>query len=131
MNAPVRRTRRRWLAILLAAVVAGELAGIVYLWPVIAAKWRASPHRLHPNSPASRPAGWAQPLAAAGLKNLHQVSPDLYRGARPTAEGIRQLKAMDVRTVVDLEVFHSDRDAASEAGLDYVPISFEPGYPET
>jgi archaemetzincin len=66
--------------------------------------------------------GWATPLRAAGLPNLNCVTPALYRGAQPTAEGMRRLKKMGVRTVVNLRSFHSDRDEIGETGLAYEHI---------
>ena len=51
---------------------------------------------------------WAVAIERTGLPNLHRVSPVLYRGAQPTEEGFRQLKALGVKTVVNLRSFHSD-----------------------
>ena len=57
-----------------------------------------------------------------GLRNVARVSPTLYRGGQPTAEGYQKLKAMGVRTIINLRRFHSSRDAAEAAGLNYVAI---------
>jgi protein tyrosine phosphatase (PTP) superfamily phosphohydrolase (DUF442 family) len=67
--------------------------------------------------PSQRPAEWAQPIEKPGLPNLHKVSDDLYRGAQPDAEGFRRLKAMGIKTVVDLRAGHSDRDEIGNTGL--------------
>lgn len=64
----------------------------------------------------------AQPLVRPGLPNLHRVSPELYRGAQPTAEGMAQLRALGVRTVVNLRANHSDADKLAGTGLRYVAI---------
>jgi hypothetical protein len=45
-----------------------------------------------------RPADWAQKVEVAGVKNCHQVATNLYRGAQPTAEGMKQLKMLGIRT---------------------------------
>ena len=60
--------------------------------------------------PAStnRPAAWAQPRVLAGVPNLFKVSDTLYRSAQPTAEGMRNLTALGIKTVLDLRSFHSD-----------------------
>src|SRR5258706_9038328 len=58
----------------------------------------------------NRPPSWARPLVLPGLTNFYQVSTNLYRGAQPTAEGMRQLKAMGIKTVINLRAFHSDKD---------------------
>ena len=49
-----------------------------------------------------------------GRANLHKVSDDLYRGAQPTEEGVRQLKALGIKTIVNLRTLHSDRDEIGE-----------------
>ncbi len=58
-------------------------------------------------------------LLTPGLPNFHRVSTDLYRGAQPNAEGFRQLKAMGVKTVVNLRSFSSDRKGIGDTGLAY------------
>jgi protein tyrosine phosphatase (PTP) superfamily phosphohydrolase (DUF442 family) len=60
----------------------------------------------------------------AGAPNLAQVSPILWRSAQPTAEGFRNLKAMGIRTVVNLRNFTSDRDELKGLGLRYHHIHF-------
>ena len=85
----------------------------------------AAPGAWAPATTAQRPARWAQPIDRPGLPNLHCVDDRLYRGAQPTDEGFAQLKAMGVKTVVNLRSFHSDRSECEEAGLAYVPISVQ------
>jgi protein tyrosine/serine phosphatase len=65
---------------------------------------------------------WAQPLQKPGLSNFYKVSDALYRSAQPTAEGMKSLKEMGIRTVVNLRSFHSDRDEIGETGLAYEHI---------
>lgn len=38
------------------------------------------------------------------LPNFATVQPGIYRGAAPTAEGLTKLKALGVRTVIDLRI---------------------------
>jgi protein tyrosine phosphatase (PTP) superfamily phosphohydrolase (DUF442 family) len=64
------------------------------------------------------------------LPNFHQVSPTLYRGAEPTAQGLLELAAMGVKTVVNLEMFSAERDCANAAGLCYVSLPFDPFNPQ-
>jgi protein tyrosine/serine phosphatase len=77
-------------------------------------------------SKPARPAEWAKPVSMPGLPNLHKVSDSLYRGAQPEPEGFVNLKAMGIKTVVNLRSMHSDEDEMEEAGmtgkLDYVHI---------
>ena len=71
---------------------------------------------------APRPAKWAAPLHEPGLPNLHRVTAQLYRGGQPTAEGMKRLHEMGIKTVVDLRTFHSDRDEIGETPLEYAHI---------
>ena len=68
---------------------------------------------------------WAAPLDLPGAPNLHKVSEELYRGAQPTAEGMRRLKNMGVKTIVNLRLAHSDRDEIEGTGLGYEHIPME------
>ena len=65
---------------------------------------------------------WAERIELPGLPNLHKVSDDLYRGAQPTAEGIKQLKKLGVKTVINLRSLHSDRGEMKDADLSYEHI---------
>jgi protein tyrosine phosphatase (PTP) superfamily phosphohydrolase (DUF442 family) len=80
--------------------------------------------------PASRPESWAQPVALAGVPNLHKVSDTLYRSAQPTAEGMKNLKEMGVETIVNLRSFHSDRKEIGDTGLGYEHIYMKAWHPE-
>ena len=59
---------------------------------------------------AERLVAWAVPMERAGLPNLHRVDAKLYRSAQPTAEGMTNLVALGVKTVVNLRDNHSDSD---------------------
>jgi protein tyrosine phosphatase (PTP) superfamily phosphohydrolase (DUF442 family) len=80
--------------------------------------------------PADRPAHWAQPIRTQGVPNLHKVSDTLYRSAQPSAEGLKNLKAMGIETIVNLRSFSSDRDEIGETGLAYEHIYMKAWHPE-
>jgi protein tyrosine phosphatase (PTP) superfamily phosphohydrolase (DUF442 family) len=69
------------------------------------------------NNTAVRPAHWAQKVEVADVKNCYQVTTNLYRGAQPTAEGMKQLQKLGIRTVINLRAFHSDKDEVAGTGL--------------
>ncbi len=73
---------------------------------------------------------WAAPRHEAGLPNLHRVSDRLYRGAQPTAEGMKRLHEMGVKTVINLRAFHSDRDEIGDTPLAYAHIRMIAVFPE-
>jgi protein tyrosine phosphatase (PTP) superfamily phosphohydrolase (DUF442 family) len=81
------------------------------------------------NTPV-RPANWAQQIEVAGVKNCYRVTPNLYRGAQPTAEGMARLKAMGIKTVVNLRAFHSDQDQVAGTGLKSVRFETKPWHAE-
>lgn len=70
----------------------------------------------NPASATQRPANWAVPISKPGLKNFFKVSDDLFRGAKPKKEGFVELKNMGIKTVVNLEAFHDDKEKMEESG---------------
>ena len=75
-------------------------------------------------------AQWAKPIYMKGVPNFHKVSDSLYRSAQPTAEGMANLKAFGIETVVNLRSFHSDRDEIGTQGLGYEHIYMKAWHPE-
>ena len=55
-----------------------------------------------------RPAHWAEPVALEGVRNLHRISPMLYRSEQPTALGMKNLEKLGIRTVINLRAFNND-----------------------
>ncbi|MBN1809337.1 MAG: tyrosine-protein phosphatase [Planctomycetes bacterium] len=79
---------------------------------------------------AERNPRWAVPMEGPGLGNFYKVSEDLYRGEQPTAEGIRTLKKMGIKTVVSLRSAHSDRDEIGDTDIGYVHVRCTAGDPD-
>ncbi|HEX7519959.1 MAG TPA: tyrosine-protein phosphatase [Candidatus Deferrimicrobium sp.] len=61
-----------------------------------------------------------------GLIGVGRVAPGIFRGAQPKPEGYATLKAMGVRTVINLRTCHGEREAVEAEGMRYVeiPMSF-------
>jgi protein tyrosine phosphatase (PTP) superfamily phosphohydrolase (DUF442 family) len=78
----------------------------------------------------NRPASWARPVILPGITNCYQVTTNLYRGAQPTAEGMAQLKAMGIKTVINLRSFHSDKDEVAGTGLKSIRFETKPWHAE-
>ena len=88
------------------------------MWPWIAAAVTAIAVAVGARmEPPARPAKWAVPMARAGVPNLHKVSDTLYRSAQPTAEGMTNLVALGIKTVVNLRDNHSDSDEIGDLPL--------------
>ena len=79
---------------------------------------------------AHRPEIWAQPVKLEGVPNLYRVSGELYRSDQPSFQGMENLKAMGLKTIVNLRSFHSDRDEIGDTGLAYEHITMKPWHPE-
>lgn len=73
---------------------------------------------------------WAVPLELPGVPNLYKVSEDLYRGAQPTTEGMRQLARLGVKTIVNLRSVHSDRNEIAGTTLSCEHINMTVWYPK-
>ena len=69
-----------------------------------------------------RPDKWAKPIEVEGIPNFHKVSDNLYRGAQPTAEGIKKLKEMGIKTIVNLRYAHTDFDEIGNTEIGYKHI---------
>ena len=81
-------------------------------------------------SPPLRPEHWAKPMEMQGVPNLHKVSDTVYRSARPSAEGMTNLKAKGIETIINLRSFNSDRDEIGDIGLSYEHIYMKAWHPE-
>ncbi|MBN2685612.1 MAG: tyrosine-protein phosphatase [Pontiellaceae bacterium] len=80
--------------------------------------------------PTARPAEWAQPIELADVPNLHRITDQLYRSAQPTDEGMENLKAMGIETIINLRSFNSDRKEIGDTGLGYEHIYMKAWHPE-
>ena len=81
---------------------------------------------LIPSLAFARDANWAKPITLAGVPNLNQVTPVLFRSAQPDAAGFANLaKSLKIKTVIDLR--ESQTDAAylgtSKIRPYYVPMN--------
>ena len=72
----------------------------------------------------------AVPTTIPGVGNFAKVSDVLYRGEQPTAEGMKELKKLGIKTVVNLRDFHSDRGELKGTGLQYFHIRCAAWNPE-
>jgi protein tyrosine phosphatase (PTP) superfamily phosphohydrolase (DUF442 family) len=81
-----------------------------------------------PAPPAHSP---ARKAAIEGLPNFGEVTPTLYRGAQPTAQGLRKLKEMNFDIVVDFRAQHDPEGRIVTAlGMEYTAIPWQCYNPE-
>jgi tyrosine-protein phosphatase SIW14 len=67
---------------------------------------------------------WAQSLECEGVDNFYRVSPNLYRGAQPSEEGLKNLSEMGIKMVISLRQLHGDSDAIGDLPLKYKRLRF-------
>lgn len=66
-----------------------------------------------------------------GLPNFGEVTPYLFRGGQPGADGLAALKHMGVEIVVDMRSTSSthEKDAVTKLGMQYVSIPWHCPFP--
>ena len=75
-------------------------------------------------------------VAAPDLPNFHPVAPGIWRGAAPTTAGLARLKAMGVKTVIDLRIapktVKREGEAARAMGFRWInlPMGSDPPTPK-
>jgi tyrosine-protein phosphatase SIW14 len=80
-----------------------------------------------------RPTHWAQPVLGSAVPNWHRVTPELHRCAQPDDDGMRELAAFGIRSVVNLREYHSDADEVEGTGLVLIEQKLDAGdltYPQ-
>jgi len=60
-----------------------------------------------------------------GLSNVGRVAPGVLRGAQPGKDGYATLKAMGVRTVIDMRTSESEKSQVEAAGMRAIAIPIE------
>jgi protein tyrosine/serine phosphatase len=81
---------------------------------------------LIPSLAFARDANWAKPVTLAGVPNLNQVTPILFRSAQPDAAGfINMAQSLKIKTVIDLRETQTDASilGASKINAYYVPMN--------
>ncbi len=62
-----------------------------------------------PQIARARDINWAKPVTIAGLPNLNQVAPNLYRSAQPTVDGfVAAQSTLKILTVINLRESQTD-----------------------
>jgi len=79
---------------------------------------------------SNRPSQWAVPIQLPGVPNLHKIDDNLYRSAEPTREGMKNLKLLGIKTVINLRAFYYDTDEIRGTGLLDEELSVKPWHIE-
>jgi protein-tyrosine phosphatase len=78
-------------------------------------------------APRPRPVEWAQPVIGTSLDNLFQVSPELYRSEQPGAGDVADLKALGIRSVLNLRENHQDTAVRGLSGFQVSQVAMDAG----
>ena len=82
-------------------------------------------------TPAPAQHAIATRVKTKGIPNFGEVTPNLYRGAQPTAEGLEALKNMGISLVVDLRGANKEEEEmAKKLGMQYVSIPSHCPFPK-
>lgn len=84
---------------------------------------------LFERSPAvsPRPKTWAEKVPSRSLKNWYKVDEGVYRSEQPGRRGFEEIKAIGIRTVVNLRSRHTDDDEARGLGLLLIRVPMTAG----
>ena len=58
----------------------------------------------------TRPVDWGLKVINTDLDNFYKISDQLYRSANPDDSDIPDLKALKLRTILNLRYYHDDAD---------------------
>ena len=78
----------------------------------------------------NRPSQWAVPIQLSGVSNLHKIDDNLYRSAQPTKQGMKNLKLLGIKTIINLRAFYYDTDEIRGTGLLDEELSVKPWHIE-
>jgi tyrosine-protein phosphatase SIW14 len=92
----------------------------------------AAPYQADKATPSSKEHAMGTRMTAKGISNFGEVTPNLYRGAQPSPEGLEALKQLGVNLVVDLRGSASkdEETAAEKLGMQYVSIPSHCPFPK-
>lgn len=62
-----------------------------------------------------------------GIANFAEIEPGLARGAEPTDEGLKELKARGFRTVIGLRSDPDEREKLARLGIEYIELPMHAG----
>ncbi|HEU0265323.1 MAG TPA: tyrosine-protein phosphatase [Geobacterales bacterium] len=103
-----------------------SLSGIVFILTTGAFTAWADGSKPNANGCAAAPFAGARisehVVGLPGLSNVGRVAPGIYRGAQPDQAGYATLKAMGIKTVINLRYAHTERQAVESAGMRSIEI---------
>lgn len=80
------------------------------------------------SSPAvPRPASWAERVPSKHLKNLYKLDDGVFRSEQPSRAGFEELRALGVKTIINLRSSHKDDSKAEGLGLVLVRVPMTAG----
>ena len=78
-------------------------------------------------TPRPRPLTWAQPVLDASLKNLHQVSTNLFRSSQPDKADTATLLSLGIRSIINLREHHDDKNVKALGPFQLQSVEMDAG----
>lgn len=78
----------------------------------------------------NRQVSWATSMKSEGFANIYKVTDYLYRSGQPTAEEMKNLERMGIKTIINLSAYDSDSDEVRGTGLHVEELSVKPWHIE-
>ena len=75
----------------------------------------------------ARPAEWAAPIIETTLDNCYRVSAELFRCEQPAQRDVPDIRALGIRTLLNLRQYHTDSPDFARAGLTLVAEQMSAG----
>src|SRR5579864_5661692 len=72
----------------------------------------------------------AKKLVVAGVPNVGEVTPKLYRGGQPTEVGFQNLRKMGIKIVVDTHLKRGEEEVVTSFGMKYISIPWHCPWPK-
>jgi tyrosine-protein phosphatase SIW14 len=93
---------------------------------------RAAPYQTEQAAPSPAQHAMGTRLHAKGIPNFAEVTPNLYRGAQPSHEGLEALKNLGINLVIDLRggTNKDEEETAKKLGMQYISIPSHCPFPK-
>ena len=66
---------------------------------------------------SSRAPDWAAPVNGTAINNFYKVTDEIYRSAQPSEEAAAALKAMGIKSIMNLRHYHKDSEVFTKNGI--------------
>ena len=66
----------------------------------------------------TRPEKWAKPINSTYIENFYRIDDEFFRSGNPSSEAFRELEALGIMEVINLQTYHNDKDEAEGSAVE-------------